>query len=241
MNRLANIIAATLACSMLAACQTNKSSPIDEVSVNEGLQRVDSKVVDAVYRRPEARLTEYSKLLLRTPIEVQFAKDWDPAKGGTVLYKMNEPDREKIKSELAELFADTFRKELEKGGYPLVDKAAPDVLLMQAAIVNLYITAPDVSMDTAARTKVYTSDAGQMTLIMQLHDSVTGQLLVRAYDHRSGGADMWQWTTSVTNTAEARRIIATWAQALRKAFDASRAGGVNPASTPGQTSANVHE
>jgi hypothetical protein len=39
---------------------------------------------------------------------------------------------------------------------------------------------------------------------------------------------MWTWTTSVTNTAEAKRIIAKWASALRKAWDASRADGVNP-------------
>ena len=38
---------------------------------------------------------------------------------------------------------------------------AADVVEMQAAIVNLYITAPDVSMQTAGRTKVYTSDAGR--------------------------------------------------------------------------------
>ena len=235
------IIAAALACALLAGCTTTaKQSPIDDLSLQEGLVRVDSKVADAVYRRPEARMSTYSKVLLR-PIEVQFAKDWDPSKGGTVLYKMNEPDREKIKSELAELFAETFRKELEKGNYPLVTQAAADVVEIQAAIVNLYITAPDVSMDVAGRSKVYTSDAGHMTLIMQLHDSVTGQLLARAYDHRSGGTDMWQWTNSVTNTAEARRIIATWATALRKAFDASRADGVNPAATPGQTSAQVNE
>jgi uncharacterized protein DUF3313 len=112
---------------------------------------------------------------------------------------------------------------------------------IQAAIVNLYITAPDVSMEVAGRSKVYTSDAGHMTLIMQLHDSVTGQLLARAYDHRSASNDMWQWTNSVTNTAEARRIIATWATALRKAWDASRADGVNPVPPPGQTSALVNK
>jgi hypothetical protein len=39
---------------------------------------------------------------------------------------------------------------------------------------------------------------------------------------------MWTWGTSVTNTAEAKQIIATWARALRKAWDASRADGVNP-------------
>ena len=228
------LIAATLTCALLSGCTTTKPSPIDELSQQEGLQRVESKVADAVYRRPEARMSVYSKVILR-PIEVQFAKDWDPSKDGSALYKMHEPDREKIKSELAELFAETFRKELEKGNYPLVTQAAADVVEIQAAIVNLYITAPDVSMQTSARTRVYTSDAGQMTLIMQLHDSVTGQLLVRAYDHRDSGPDMWQWTNSVTNTAEARRIISTWAVALRKALDASRAGAANPAQTSTQS------
>ena len=135
-------------------------------------------------------MSTYSKLLLR-PIEVQFAKNWDPTKSGSALYDMHEPDREKIKSELAEVFAEVFKKELEKGGYPLVTEPGADVVEMQAAIVNLYITAPDVSMDVAGRSKVYTSDAGHMTLIMQLHDSVTGQLLARAYDHSNAGPDMW--------------------------------------------------
>ena len=71
-----------------------------------------------------------------------------------------------------------------------------------------------------------------MTLIMQLHDSVTGQLLARAYDRRDGRTlTCGNWTKSVTNTAEAKRIIGVWATALRKAFDASRADGANPAST----------
>ena len=172
-------------------------------------------------------MATYSKLLLR-PIEVQFAKNWDPQKSGSALYDMHEPDREKIKRELAEVFAEVFKRELEKGGYPLVAEPAADVVEMRAAIVNLYITAPDISMQTAGRSKVYTSDAGHMSLIMQLHDSVTGQLLARAYDHSDAGPDTWTWTTSVTNTAEAKRIIAKWANALRKAWDASRADGVNP-------------
>jgi len=240
------LIAATaLTCALLQGCQTTqKASPIDELSLHEGLERVDSKTADAVFRRPDANMSTYSKLLLR-PITVEFAKNWDPKASGSALYDMHEPDREKIKAELAEVFAEVFRKELAKGGYPLVSEAAPDVLEMQAAIVNLYITAPDVSMQTSARTKVYTSDAGHMTLIMQLHDSVTGQLLARAYDHRDSGPDMWQWTNSVTNTAEARRIIATWATALRKALDASRANAANPATSsaqsPAQSRASLQE
>jgi hypothetical protein len=234
------LAAAALACALLQGCQAQKPSPIDELSLHEGLQRVDSKTADAVFRRPDANMSIYSKLLLR-PITVQFAKNWKPETSGSALYGMHEPDREKIRSELAQVFADVFRKELEKGGYPLVEEPAQDVLEIQAAIVNLYITAPDVSMDVAGRSKVYTSDAGQMTLIMQLHDSVTRQLLARAYDHRDGGPDMWQWTTSVTNTAEARRIISSWAIALRKALDASRAEGAQPAQTQSRAPLNQKE
>jgi Protein of unknown function (DUF3313) len=213
------------ALSLLAGCQTTKPSPIDEASTQDGLVRVESKAVDAVYKRPDATLTGYSKLLLR-PVDVQFAKNWDPSKSGSVLYQMHEPDREKIRSDLAELFRDEVRRDLEKGGYPLVDTAGPDVLEMRAAIVNLYINAPDVSMQTPGRTRVYTTDAGEMTLILQLHDSVTGQLLARAYDRRAGtGSATWNWSNSVTNSAEARRIISVWATELRKALDASRSAG----------------
>jgi hypothetical protein len=232
--------ATALACVLLAGCQSNQPSPIDELSLQEGLQRVENKTVDAVFRRPEARMSTYSRLLLR-PIIIEFAKNWKPERGGSALYEMHPPDREKIRTELAETFAEVFRKELAKGGYPLVTEAAQDVVEIQAAIVNLYINAPDVSMQTPGRTKVYTSDAGHMTLIMQLHDSVTGQLLARAYDHSDGGPDMWQWTTSVTNSAEARRIIASWAIALRKALDASRAGAANPDQTQSRAPLNLKE
>ncbi len=207
---------------LLEGCQTSGPSPIDDPSTREGLVRVEHANIDAVYRRPATTLSMYSRLLLR-PIDVQFAKNWDPA-GSSTLYQMHEPDPDKIKKELAEVFSQVVRRDLEQGGYPLVEQPGEHVLEVRAAIVNLYITAPDVSMQTPGRTKVYTADAGEMTLILQLHDSVTGQLLARAYDRHAGmQSGAWTWTTSVSNTAEARRIILIWAAALRRALDASRA------------------
>jgi hypothetical protein len=224
MNRphpaLALLLSMTALCG-LGACQTSKQSPLDELATQEGLERVDVKGVDAAYRRPGANLSAYNKLLVR-PVYVEFSKNWKPEQD-SALYRMNEPDREKIRQGLAEMFAEVMVKELQdKGGYQLVDEAAADVLDVRPAIVNLYITAPDVSMQTAGRVRTYTADAGEMTLVLELHDSVTGTLLSRAYDRRSGDNMTWQWTTSVTNSAEARRIIASWADTLRNALDASR-------------------
>jgi hypothetical protein len=214
---------------LLLGCETidEKLAPLDEQANEEGLVRVESKAVDVPYRRPEATLSKYTKLMMQ-PIEVQFAKNWDPDQSGSVLYSMHEPDREKIKSELATVFAEVFKRDMEGGGYPIVTSAGEDVLEMRAAIANLYITAPDPSQ-TTGRTKVYTTDAGEMTLIMQLHDSVTGQLLARAIDRREADHAFWNWTTSVTNTADAKRIISSWATSLRKAFDASHSGQPMPA------------
>jgi hypothetical protein len=217
---LALLLSTAIVCG-LGACQTTKQSPIDELSTQEGLERVDVKGVDAAYRRPGANLSAYTKLLVR-PVYVEFSKNWKPEQDSD-LYRMNEPDREKIRQGLAELFAEVMVKELQdKGGYQLVNEPAADVLEVRPAIVNLYITAPDVSMQTAGRVRTYTADAGEMTLVAELRDSVTGTLLSRAFDRRSGDNMTWQWTTSVTNSAEARRIIAGWADTLRNALDASR-------------------
>jgi hypothetical protein len=145
------------ALTFVGGCQANRPTPIDELSTHDGLVRVETTAVDAAYKRPDASLARYSKLLLR-PVDVQFAKNWNPERNDSALYQMHPPDREKIKRELAAAFADEFKKDLEKGGYPLVDEPGPDVIEMRAAIVNLYITAPDVSMQTPGRTLFYTSN-----------------------------------------------------------------------------------
>ena len=220
--RLAYAVAALW---LLAGCQTVQQTPIDDASSHDGLVKAEVKGVDAVYKRPQANLSAYDKILLR-PVDVEFSKNWKP-ENDSVLYQMNGPDREKIKQELAAAFADVFKQVLqEKGGYQMVTEAGKDVLEVQAAIVNLYINAPDVSMQTAARVRTFTTDAGEMTLISELHDSVTGTLLARVYDRREGmDTGQWQWTNSVTNSADARREIRRWAELLKKALDSSRAAG----------------
>lgn len=218
-----SLLYAIAAAAALSGCATTQQSPIDDMSTHEGLVKANVKGVDAVYNRPGANLASYDKILLR-PIAVEFSKNWKP-EDDSALYRMNEPDRDKIKKDLAKAFDDVFRQVLqEKGGYQMVSEPAKDVLEVQAAIVNLYINAPDVSMQTAARVKTYTTSAGEMTLIAELHDSVTGTLLSRAYDRREdlGSGGQWTWTDSVTNSADARREIRRWAELLKNALDASR-------------------
>ena len=71
-----------------------------------------------------------------------------------------------------------------------MDQAGPDTLRVSAAIVNLYVTAPDTM--SAGRSRTYTANSGQMTLVVELRDSVTGELLARAVDTQRGRSDRYQ-------------------------------------------------
>lgn len=215
-------LAIGIACACMCGCATSPSnSPIAEASTQEGLVRAQTPGVDALYRRPDANLSQYNRILLR-PVEIAFAKNWKP-ESESAIYSMHKPDREKIKRDIAELFHSTVQEVLgDKGGYTLVSEPDRDVLEVRAAIINIYITAPDASMSNPGITRTYTANAGEMTLVAELHDSVSGEILSRAYDRREDTGGMWTWTNSVSNTADAKREVRRWAELLKKSLDASR-------------------
>jgi hypothetical protein len=89
---------------------------------------------------------------------------------------------------------------------------------VSAAIVNVYVTAPDTM--SAGRSRTYTASSGQMTLVAELRDSETGELLARAVDTRRGrSTGTLSITNNVTNTADARRAIGVWATTLRQGLE----------------------
>lgn len=188
----------------------------------EGLQRISRPGFDEVYVREGVDLSRYKRLML-DPVEVSFDKDWDPRRGPGSL---DRADPQAIREGLAKLARDVFRRELEKrGGYPLVEQPDDDVLRVRVRIVDLYINAPDTNSATVTRT--YVIYAGEMTLVAELYDSRTNALLAHVRDRRRGmerGMNELQIANRVTNTAEADRILTSWAHQLREALDQARQG-----------------
>jgi len=179
--------------------------------------------------RPNVDFKTYKRVQL-DPVQVAMDKNWDPNSEKVGLSgTLSSTDVRRIRDELSKMFRDVFAERLSKNGYPLVETSGDDVLLVQAALTNVYINAPD---DADSRTRSYVMDAGRMTLVMQLADSVTGQTLARVVDTKQGSNTRGpQWANSVTNSAEARKAIGQWADALSKALDAvnGRAAGSDAA------------
>jgi hypothetical protein len=208
------VAAAALALLALPAAAAGKKSPQEW----DGLVLQSGRNLDNVYVRPGVQFKAYQRVRL-PPVEVSFADDWDPNHGKRgVSGRVSNEDMQNIRTGLSELFHEEFAQHLARGGYTLADTNDDDVLIVQAALTNLYITAPQTVSSSPSYT--FTMDAGHVSLVMQLSDSVTQQLLARVVDTQQGqGIGRMSWTTSVSNSAEARRIIGLWADALRQALD----------------------
>lgn len=187
---------------------------------SDGLTRIESKNVDAVYWQEGATLEGYNSILiLEAP--VSFRKDWmrdynrNQMSTGT---RVRESDMERIKSELGKAFQAEFSKVLTDRGYTIVDKSGDDVLLLRPAIIDLDVTAPDLR--SATQTRTYVTDPGAMTLYMELYDSVTGDKFGEVADRQRGrDTGVMTWSNSVNNRAEANRILRRWASLLADALD----------------------
>ena len=190
----------------------------------DGLVEVKAKRMDAVYLLPGADFRPYTKLMI-DPTQVAFQKDW--------LKEQNRervsPSRRVTESDAAEILAaarsnfdDIFREAFEKAGYTVVTTPGPDVLRVATAVINLYLNAPDTM--SPGRSRTYTANAGEATLVIEVRDSSTGALLGRVLDRRetteSGYA---QLSNSVTNLADFRALFKQWAGTTAKGLEELKA------------------
>ena len=193
---------------------TSKEAPAEW----DGLVKRKIKGLDLVYVRPDVQFPAYKKVMI-DPVQVEFSKNWKPNSGTRGLsQQITADDMQRIKDGLAGMVRDGFSKQLTKGGYETATTPDDETIRVTAAIADLYINAPEKM--SAGRTKTYTTETGSMVLVMEVRDAPSGQLLARVVDrHSDNGTGTMQWTTSVTNRAEADRAISMWASKLVDALD----------------------
>lgn len=211
--KAACFLALTLAVTSASAATRGE---VDAALSQGGLQKVKVKDIELAYIRPGASLAAYKRIKL-DPVEVEFRKAKDPAREGSAI-KLSSEEREKIRSNVARVVEEEFAKELQKGSaYQVANDAGPGVLRVKPRILDLYVNAPDVGQ---GRSRTLVSSAGEMTLMAELSDSASGQVLARIADRRDASKQGRMYLVNGTvNEQEARKIAAGWAQILRKALD----------------------
>jgi hypothetical protein len=214
-------VLSVLAAGPVAAKKKKEAPP--QVS-HDGLELRPNTEVALAYVKPGADFSGYERIMILDTY-VAFKKNWAVEQNRTSVHKVRNSDIERMKKEVAELFREVFVGELSgDDGYPVVESADTDVLLLRPAIIDLDVTAPELK--SVNRTYNFAASAGAATLYLELYDSVSGEILARVMDRKiadtAGG--FMRWSNAVTNRAAAKQVLADWAGLLRQRLDEIHGG-----------------
>jgi len=197
-----------------------QSGPDAEVT-HDGLTRLDRTVLDAVWARTDIDLSSYSKVMFEG-VGIEFRPVDGPYSGQAGTTSVRTTSRtefqldDKTKALVREEIGGAFVEELARSDkYEIVDAAGPDVLLVRAGLLDVVSRVPPTPM---GRSSVYLDSVGEATLVLELRDSTSDAILVRAVDRRAAGNATTGTVTEsnrATNRAEVRRLGRRWANIVR--------------------------
>lgn len=163
--------------------------------------RVPNTAVEYAYVNQEADFSRYTRLM-SGGLEIYFPEGEeapDPA------------DLDRIRG----YFRDAFVAAIGDA-YEIVTEPGPDVLKVSAQVIDMKMTSGGAVFDASGRLRDIVAH-GELTFLMEMSDSVTGQVLARAGDKStdiSAERDDANWE-------DVRRAAEYWAGLFRNWLDAS--------------------
>jgi hypothetical protein len=196
-----------------------QTGPNAEVTA-DGLTRVDKSVMDMAWVKADLDLRPYKKLMLKGA-EIQYRRVDNEGKryrpGGDDDTEF--PISEEGKAMLTQIVQEQFREELGKSKrFELVNEPGPHTLMLFGTLVDVLSRVPPLNQP--GRYDVYLSSVGEATLVFELRDAATNEVLARAADRRAAErVGVGIKASSVTTWSEVRNLAQSWAIQLRKRLD----------------------
>lgn len=220
-SALSLVAVAVLGC---ASEPTLDTSP-DAVLSFDGLAPVKGGRMDAAWAKPGFDIEPYSKVMLKG-VGVEYRPGGET---GRTYYSKSQGGHFEVTPEQKERFetimGEAFREEMAKGkNFEIVDEPGPDVLLIVGGLLDVVSYIPPEPVGSG---NIYLSRVGEATLVLEIRDSTTNAMIIRAIDRRAAEDSTGGFSQSnrVTNTAEFRRVAIAWARILREGLDRFMAAG----------------
>ncbi|MCR9096881.1 MAG: DUF3313 domain-containing protein [bacterium] len=202
---------------LLVALGCALPGPVVEMGENadvtfDGLHRVrGARAGQRVWVKPDMDLSSYSELIL---IGAGFHYK-RPPKRARGEYALNERQMDFVREELAS----SIREELiARGDWTLADRPGPEALVLRGAIIDFVLT---TAPEQPTRGATYSASVGAATLVIEVFDSQSREILARIVDRRGlEHDDVTGWRNDpISNAAAARRTFRHWARKLANALE----------------------
>lgn len=233
--------ALTLLAAVLAAAACTPPNPVIETDgpTYDGMVPVRDSGMKEAWVKPEINISSYQQILL-LPVEVQF-RAVRPGAGNPAFasQERNFPVSPADQQRLVDTVTTTFRDALAQSRtLKLTTEPGPDVLLVRTSLLDIVSKVPP---EGPGRTETFVDEFGAATLVLELQDSLSGEILARAVDRRAAdpmdgvgglGAGNLSRANPVTTWSEVRRLSQRWATLVTRRIDQLYNRGRMPGQSP---------
>ena len=201
----------------LMACQstpTLQSGPDAEYSY-DGLVKVDNSLLDTSWVRPGIDLTGYDKIML-FGAGVKYRSVREVSRVGirnASEFPIDQAGRAAIEQSFGQFFV---RELISSDRFEYANEAGPNTLALTAGIIDLVSFVPP---DTGFNEDFYLTELGEATLVLEISDSVSGQIFGRTTDTRRFDTSTMIRSQPVTNRAEFANELERWGESIREALE----------------------
>lgn len=199
---------------LLQGCATTPGTKAQTGRADSGVD--DSKLVEGFFVVPGVNFSAYKKIIIADLNLANIVNPHGKPARESVRVKLN-PDQERfyrdqyIGAVVTNLIAD--------GTYVTALDAGADVLLLNAAIA--YITPPkpqEKQSDNSAAMQVFAGNSSSVTVVLELFDSVSRELIATFTDTQNLG-QVWEEESPLGYNTQVPVIFDYWIAYLRKELD----------------------
>jgi hypothetical protein len=237
----------TLLAVCLASAACAPKNPVIEADspTYDGMVPVRDSGMKEAWVKPDIDISSYRRILL-LPAEVQFrAVRPGAGKATFATQDRNFPVSPENQQRLIETVTTVFREELgESRNLTLTNEPGPDVLLVRISLIDIVSKVPP---EVPGRTDTFLDEFGAATLVLELQDSMSGEILARAVDRRAAeppygldaldglgglGSSNLNRANPVTTWSEVRQVARRWAALVTRRIDQLYNRGRMPGQSP---------
>lgn len=187
----------------------------------DGLDRIRSSGFSHAWIRPGVTFSDHDSVAF-APLLVAYKRK--PRESGPAsIIEANNPLNEEQLATFRRYFSEAFQREFAKSRhFEIVETPRARTLVIVPAIVDLVVEAPT---DPARIDESFASSTAFMTLLLDVRDGATGEVLARVAERRSARTPGSQGTNALTRSDAVsaatafRTTFGGWARSLRKVLD----------------------
>ena len=198
---------------LIGACGPQSTQPAPTADVNiEGLSEVSSRRFEAAFLRPGVTFSNYNNLMVNE-LELAFLT---PDRSQNQ-FALGEDQKTRFRAAMATAFGEELGKLQNLG---VVTAPGPDVLDLNVRVQDIAARGPGRRVGGMGRASFALETIGELTLIIELRDSESEELLVRLFDRQAvEGAAMLSGENVISTWQGVERLVARWATSVREGLD----------------------